>query len=120
MQVTIFGAGYVGLVTGTVLADLGHQVTVIEVVAEKIAKIRQGQAPIYEHGLDAMLARVLASGRFRVTDSASAAVQSAEVIFIAVGTPPLPTGEADLSYVRQAALAIGQGLAQNRRPLRLP
>ncbi len=115
MQVTIFGAGYVGLVTGTVLADLGHQVTVIEVVAEKIAKIRQGQAPIYEHGLDAMLARVLASGRFRVTDSASAAVQSAEVIFIAVGTPPLPTGEADLSYVRQAALAIGQGLAQNRR-----
>ncbi len=115
MQVTIFGAGYVGLVTGTVLADLGHQVTVIEVVAEKIAKIRQGQAPIYEHGLDAMLARVLASGRFHVTDSASAAVQSAEVIFIAVGTPPLPTGEADLSYVRQAALAIGQGLAQNRR-----
>ena len=115
MQVTIFGAGYVGLVTGTVLADLGHQVTVIEVVAEKIAKIRQGQAPIYEHGLDAMLTRVLASGRFHVTDSASAAVQSAEVIFIAVGTPPLPTGEADLSYVRQAALAIGQGLAQNRR-----
>ena len=115
MQVTIFGAGYVGLVTGTVLADLGHQVTVIEVVAEKIAKIRQGQAPIYEHGLDAMLARVLASGRFHVTDSASAAVQSAEVIFIAVGTPPLPTGEADLTYVRQAALAIGQGLAQNRR-----
>ena len=115
MQVTIFGAGYVGLVTGTVLADLGHQVTVIEVVAEKIAKIRQGQAPIYEHGLDAMLARVLASGRFHVTDSASAAVRSAEVIFIAVGTPPLPTGEADLTYVRQAALAIGQGLAQNRR-----
>lgn len=115
MQVTIFGAGYVGLVTGVVLADLGHQVTVIEVVAEKIAKIRQGQSPIYEHGLDAMLARVLTSGRFHVTDSASAAVQSAEVIFIAVGTPPLPTGEADLTYVRQAALAIGRGLAQHRR-----
>ena len=115
MQVTVFGAGYVGLVTGAVLAELGHQVTVIEVVPEKIAKIRQGKAPIYEYGLDAMLSRVLASGRFQVTDSPVGAVESAEIIFIAVGTPPLDSGEADLRYVRQAALDIGRGLGQRRR-----
>jgi UDPglucose 6-dehydrogenase len=115
MQVAVFGAGYVGLVTGAVLAELGHRVTVIEVVPEKIEKIRRGQAPIYEHGLDAMLTRVIASGRFTVTDRAHEAVEAAEVVFIAVGTPPLASGEADLRYVRQAALAIGQGLGQHRR-----
>lgn len=115
MQVTIFGAGYVGLVTGAVLAELQHHVTVVEVVAEKIEKIRRGQAPIYEHGLDAMLGRVLASGHFEVTTDPEAAVSSADVIFIAVGTPPLETGEADLRYVRQAALAIGRGLGNKRR-----
>ncbi len=110
MQVTVFGAGYVGLVTGAVLAALNHQVTVIEVVEEKIAMVRQGQAPIYEHGLEPMLRRVLAANRFAIEANAEAAVESAEVIFIAVGTPPLESGEADLQYVQQAALAIGGGL----------
>jgi len=115
MQVTIFGAGYVGLVTGVVLAELGHRVTVIEVVAEKVQSIRQGTSPIYEHGLDAMLTRVLASGNFQVMDTSEGVVESADVIFIAVGTPPLASGEADLRYVRQAALAIGQGLGSRKR-----
>ncbi len=115
MQVTVFGAGYVGLVTGVVLAELGHQVTVIEVVADKVAQIRQGKAPIYEYGLDAMLARVLARGTFQVKDSPQGAVEAADVIFIAVGTPPLESGEADLRYVRQAALAIGQELGKRQR-----
>ncbi len=110
MRVTVFGAGYVGLVTGAVLAALDHQVTVIEVVKEKIVLVRQGKAPIYEHGLEAMLRRVLAANRFTITEDAGAAVESADVIFIAVGTPPLESGEADLQYVRQAALAIGAGL----------
>ncbi len=107
MNVAIFGAGYVGLVTGAVLADMGHQVTLIEVSEEKIALIRQGISPIYETGLDSLLVRVLGTRHLQVTDHPEDIVSSSEVVFIAVGTPPLPSGEADLRYVRQAALAIG-------------
>lgn len=117
MRVTVFGAGYVGLVTGAVLADLGHTVTVIEVVADKVERIMAGRSPIYEHALEPMLRRVLDAGRFAATTEAGPAVAEAEVIFIAVGTPPLATGEADLRYVRQAALAIGSHLDPGVRPV---
>ncbi|NMP20865.1 UDP-glucose dehydrogenase family protein [Sulfobacillus harzensis] len=110
MRVSVFGAGYVGLVTGAVLADLGHHVTLIEVSEEKIALINQRRSPIFEEGLESLLARSIDQGRLSITNDAESVVGSSEVIFIAVGTPPLPDGEADLRYVRQAALAIGRGM----------
>lgn len=117
MKVTVFGAGYVGLVTGAVLSDLGHTVTVVEAVSDKVAMISDGRPPIYEHALESMLRRVLGRGRLTATTEAGPAVSSAEVIFIAVGTPPLESGEADLRYVRQAARAIGSHLGPGLRPV---
>lgn len=110
MKVSVFGAGYVGLVTGAVLADLGHQVTLIEVSQEKISLINQRRSPIFEEGLESLMARAMDNGHLDVTNDAPSVVPESDVIFIAVGTPPLPDGEADLRYVRQAALAIGHGL----------
>ncbi len=115
MKVSVFGAGYVGLVTGAVLADLGHHVTLIEVSQEKISLISQRCSPIFEEGLESLMARAMDNGHLDVTDDAQAAVAQSDVIFIAVGTPPLPDGEADLRYVRQAALAIGHGLTGESR-----
>ncbi len=115
MNVAVFGAGYVGLVTGAVLADLGHQVTLIEVSPEKINAIREGRSPIFEEGLDALLGRTLAKQTLSITDHPQEGVQDADVIFVAVGTPPLPDGEADLRYVRQAALSIGRSLTGDRQ-----
>lgn len=114
MNVTVFGAGYVGLVTGAVLADIGHQVTLVEINPERVALIRQGRPPIYEQGLDTLLERVRRRETLDVTADGPSAVGTADVIFIAVGTPPLPSGEADLRYVRQAALIIGEGLSGTR------
>lgn len=115
MQVAIFGAGYVGLVTGAVLAELGHQVTLVEVDADKREAIRAGKPPIYEAGLDTLLPRVVGQGRLTVTEDGPEAVRQADVIFIAVGTPPLPSGDADLTYVRAASQAIGAGIDSRRR-----
>lgn len=115
MNVTIFGAGYVGLVTGAVFADVGHQVQLVEVSPRKISQIQQGTPPFYEPGLPGLLRRVVHDRRLTATNNPQAAVAAADVIFIAVGTPPLPNGEADLSYVRQAAMQIGQHLAGTKR-----
>ena len=115
MNVAVFGAGYVGLVTGAVLADLGHQVTLIEVSPEKIDAIRGGRSPIFEEGLDSLLGRTLAKHALSITDQPQDAVRDADVVFVAVGTPPLPDGEADLRYVRQAALSIGKSLSGQRQ-----
>lgn len=117
MQVTVFGAGYVGLVTGSVLADLGHHVTLVEVSSEKILLIEQGIAPFYEPGLSSLLERVVQAGRLEVTNAPRDAVRHADIIFIAVGTPSLPNGEANLSYVREAAMEIGRGLSGQKRQL---
>ncbi len=115
MKVAVFGAGYVGLVTGAVLADLGHQVTLIEVSEEKIALINQRRSPIFEEGLEPIIARAMDQGHLSVTSAPETVVGSSEVIFIAVGTPPLPDGEADLRFVRQAALAIGRNMTGETR-----
>lgn len=113
MNVSVFGAGYVGLVTGAVLADLGHSVTLIEVSQKKIDLIRQGRSPIFEAGLESIIARTVKRGSLMVTDDPSV-VNGSTVVFIAVGTPPLATGEADLQYVQQAALATGRHLDHDR------
>lgn len=115
MNVSVFGAGYVGLVTGVVLADLGHHVTLIEVSREKVDLLKRRRSPIYEEGLEPLLARVFDQGRLKVTEQAGDGLEDADVIFIAVGTPPLPDGDADLQYVRQVAMAIGSGMTGKRR-----
>ena len=97
MQVAVFGAGYVGLVTGACLADLGHNVAVRDVVVEKIDVLRRGQLPIHEEGLAELLERN--RDRLSFTTDVDEAVEGADVVYIAVGTPPTYSGDADLSAV---------------------
>ena len=110
MRVTVFGSGYVGLVTGACLADVGHQVICVDVDAKKIAMLKSGKVPIHEPGLDAVIARTAASGHLSFTTDSVAAVQHGEVFFIAVGTPPDEDGSADLRYVIAVANTIGEHL----------
>lgn len=110
MKVAVIGTGYVGLVTGTCLAEHGHHVICVDKVEEKIAALRSGVVPIYEPGLKEMIDRNVGAGRLRFTTDGSAAVGEAEVVFIAVGTPPGANGEADLRYVREAAAMIGRAM----------
>jgi UDPglucose 6-dehydrogenase len=97
MHVAVFGAGYVGLVTGACLAELGHDVVVRDVVAEKIDTLKRGEVPIHEDGLAELLARN--RERLTFTTEVDEAVDSADVVYVAVGTPPTYSGDADLSAV---------------------
>lgn len=110
MKVSIVGTGYVGLVTGLCLAELGNEVVCIDVVPAKVRSIMEGRAPIYEPGIDELLERHLRSGRFRATMDMGE-VASTDVTFIAVGTPSREDGSLDLGYVRTAAENIGKALA---------
>lgn len=111
MRLTIFGTGYVGLVTGACLADVGHHVVCVDVDAAKIDRLRKGDIPIYEPGLAAVVERGVASGQLDFTTDAAAAVAQAEVQVIAVGTPPDESGAADLQYV----LAVAETIATHAR-----
>jgi UDPglucose 6-dehydrogenase len=108
MKVTIFGTGYVGLVTGTCLAEMGNHVLCVDVDAEKIARLERGEIPIYEPGLEPLVRRNHEAGRLAFTTDAKAAVAHGDTIFIAVGTPPDEDGSADLSYVLAVARSIGE------------
>lgn len=110
MKVIVVGTGYVGLVTGTCLAESGHPVTCVDVDAKKIATLRSGGIPIYEPGLEELVARNVREQRLTFTTSLDEAMLDCDVAFIAVGTPPGETGEADLSYVLAAAEGIGKNL----------
>ena len=110
MQVAIFGTGYVGLVSGTCLAEVGHRVVCVDIDQAKIDGLERGVVPIYEPGLEPMVRANHAAGRLSFTTDAAAAVASAEVIFIAVGTPPDEDGSADLQYVLAVATTIGRHL----------
>ena len=110
MRVTIFGTGYVGLVTGTCLAEVGNHVVCVDVDAAKIARLERGEIPIYEPGLEPLVRANHASGQLRFTTDAAAAIAHAQVVFIAVGTPPDEDGSADLSHVLAVARTIGQHL----------
>ena len=110
MRVTIFGTGYVGLVTGTCLAEVGHDVTCVDIDAAKIEGLNRGVIPIYEPGLEPMVKDNHASGRLKFTTDAPKAIAHAEIIFIAVGTPPDEDGSADLKYVLKVAQTIGEHL----------
>jgi UDPglucose 6-dehydrogenase len=110
MKVTIFGTGYVGLVTGACLAEMGNQVLCVDVDAAKVERLKHGDIPIYEPGLESIVLRNHAEGRLDFTTAPEAAVAHGELIFIAVGTPPDEDGSADLKYVQQVAATIGRHL----------
>jgi len=110
MRVCIFGTGYVGLVSGTCLAEVGHDVVCVDVDAAKVAGLERGIIPIYEPGLTPMVKANHAAGRLHFTTDAAAGVAHGDIIFIAVGTPPDEDGSADLQYVLAVASAIGQHL----------
>ena len=108
MKITIIGTGYVGLVTGACLAEVGHDVFCLDVDERKIAILNEGGIPIHEPGLDLVVARNVAAGRLRFSTDVAASVAHGEVQFIAVGTPPDEDGSADLQYVVAAARNIGK------------
>jgi UDPglucose 6-dehydrogenase len=110
MQVTIFGTGYVGLVTGTCLADVGNDVMCVDIDADKVARLQRGEVPIFEPGLDDLVANNRKAGRLRFTTDAAAAIAHGRILFIAVGTPPDEDGSADLSHVLAVARSIGRHL----------
>jgi UDPglucose 6-dehydrogenase len=111
MKIAMVGAGYVGLVSGVCFSDFGHQVVCVDRDAGKIARLRAGEVPIYEPGLDELLARNVAAGRLAFTDDLAAAVAGADAVFIAVGTPTRRgDGHADLTHVMAAAAEIGRAM----------
>ncbi|CAN7443370.1 UDP-glucose/GDP-mannose dehydrogenase family protein [Devosia sp. LjRoot16] len=108
MKITIFGSGYVGLVTGACLADAGNQVVCVDIDAAKVALLNSGHVPIYEPGLEAIVTGNRAARRLSFTTDIAAGVEHGEALFIAVGTPPDETGSADLKYVLAVARSIGE------------
>jgi len=112
MQVVVIGSGYVGLVAAVGFAEAGHQVLGVDVDAAKVAKLRQGISPIYEPGLDALLAKHQSSGALRFTLDLREGIPTADVAFICVGTPQSEDGSADLQYVLSVASQIGDAMAQ--------
>jgi UDPglucose 6-dehydrogenase len=110
MNICVVGTGYVGLVTGAVFADLGNDVICVDNAIKKIEALRAGQMPIYEPGLEEMVIRNKDDGRLTFSTDLPAAVRQADVIFIAVGTPPKETGETDLSHVEAVAAEIGRSM----------
>ena len=114
MKVTVFGIGYVGLVQGAVLAEVGHDVVCIDIDADKVERLKQGHIPIYEPGLEALVKENYSAGRLNFTTDAAAGVKHGEVQFIAVGTPPDEDGSADLKYVLAVAETIAQHMEKHQ------
>jgi UDPglucose 6-dehydrogenase len=110
MNICVVGAGYVGLVTGAVFADLGNDVVCVDNQPDKIAMLQAGRMPIYEPGLEEMVARNVADGRLAFTTDLPAATRRSLIVFIAVGTPPKADGQTDLQAVEAVARAIGQAM----------
>jgi UDPglucose 6-dehydrogenase len=108
MHIAVIGTGYVGLVTGACFAEFGVNVTCVDVDAEKIARLNEGDVPIYEPGLDQIVSKNKQAGRLQFTTDIRAAVQQSLVIFLAVGTPPKDDGSADLSFIEGAARDVAR------------
>ncbi|WFE72456.1 UDP-glucose/GDP-mannose dehydrogenase family protein [Halomonas sp. M1] len=111
MNITVFGTGYVGLVAGACLAEVGHQVTCMDINPERIARLNAGETPIFEPGLSTILQQNRAAGRLHFTTNTADAVAKGDLLFIAVGTPPDEDGSADLRYVLNVARSIGEHMA---------
>jgi UDPglucose 6-dehydrogenase len=110
MRVCVIGTGYVGLVTGACLAHIGHDVICIDNNEEKVKLMKSGQSPIFEPGLSEIMQSAIMNGKIEFSTDLAAGVAHGEVLFIAVGTPPLPTGESDTRYVEAVARGIGVNL----------
>ncbi len=106
MKIAVIGTGYVGLVTGVCFAECGHEVTCVDKDRTKVEKLKQAIIPIYEPGLDALVRKNFSEGRLHFIEEIPPAVKSSDVIFIAVGTPPKPTGEADLSFIEEVSRQV--------------
>jgi len=114
MRVTVVGTGYVGTVTGACLAYLGHKVTCVDTDQSKIERLRRGDPVIYEPGLEQLLALAIQRGGLNFETDLTASVRESDAIFIAVGTPPLPSGESNLAYLEAAARGIGAAMDSSR------
>jgi len=112
MKIGVVGTGYVGLVTGTCFADSGNSVTCLDINADKIARLNRGEIPIYEPGLEELVVRNAAAGRLKFTTDTATAIGSADIVFLAVGTPPAADGSADLS----ALWKVIDSIAPHLRP----
>ncbi|XKE69229.1 UDP-glucose/GDP-mannose dehydrogenase family protein [Jeotgalibacillus malaysiensis] len=113
MNIGVAGTGYVGLVTGVCLAEVGHRVTCLDVSEEKIQLLKSGQSPIYEPGLDDMLQKNIREERLHFTTDRTEAYQNKDMIFIAVGTPEGENGQADLSFVKKVAVEIADTITND-------
>ncbi len=112
MKICVIGTGYVGLVTGVCIADLGNNITCVDIDEKKINNLKKGILPIYEPGLDDLLKRN--KKRIKFTTSIKDGIREASIIFIAVGTPPTKTGEADLTFVKSVAKEIGKNMKSSK------
>ncbi|QMS89321.1 UDP-glucose/GDP-mannose dehydrogenase family protein [Nostoc edaphicum CCNP1411] len=110
MRVCVIGTGYVGLVTGACLAHIGHDVICVDNNEEKVKLMKSGQSPIFEPGLSEIMQSAIQAEKIHFTSDLAAGVDHGEILFIAVGTPPLPTGESDTRYVEAVARGIGENL----------
>ncbi|MFQ4142326.1 UDP-glucose/GDP-mannose dehydrogenase family protein [Chlorogloeopsis sp. ULAP02] len=110
MRVCVIGTGYVGLVTGACLAHIGHDVICVDNNEEKVKLMKAGQSPIFEPGLSEIMQAAIQAGKIQFTTDLGAGVSHGDILFIAVGTPPLPTGESDTRYVEAVARGIGANL----------
>ncbi len=110
MRVCVIGTGYVGLVTGACLAHIGHDVICVDTNEEKVKLMKSGQSPIFEPGLSEIMHSAIETEKIHFTTDIAAGVAHGEILFIAVGTPPLPTGESDTRYVEAVARGIGENL----------
>ena len=110
MRVCVIGTGYVGLVTGTCLARAGHRVICVDTNEAKVRSLQAGKSPIHEPGLEQLLQECTASARLQFTTDLSLGVAQSEILFVAVGTPPLPSGASDTRYVEEVARGIGRHL----------
>ena len=114
MRLTIFGSGYVGLVSGACLAETGNHVVCVDIDADKIARLNNGEIPIYEPGLDAYIERNVEAGRLEFTTDVQKGVNHGLFQFISVGTPPDEDGSADLKHVVAVAKSIGEHMNEYR------
>ena len=119
MNILIVGTGYVGLVSGACFAEMGVNVTCIDIDSNKIEKLKQGIIPIYEPGLEDLVQRNIEKNRLHFSTSLAQELPNAEVVFSAVGTPPDEDGSADLSYVLDVARTIGQHITKHIQKVRL-
>ncbi len=113
MKIAMLGTGYVGLVTGTCLAENGNEVTCIDVDSSKIERLKQGQIPIYEPGLSELVARNASHGRLHFTNQTAQGVKGARLVFLAVGTPSAADGSADLTFLHKAAADVAPHIARD-------